>query len=209
MQGIYFNNDSQGCSSIFTQGLTKSLQVLHELFWLSNLEITLCIQITLNPNCQPFIISLKDYYQTHLSSMKTANCRKVVIIIDLSSIFRLSMKVAVNLNGYSARPAKTLSSVQRKTDIMRENVRHEHSTANTANWPSTLKTSRWEIEIIYSEATAVYMYICMNGHRVNFSLILGPWWDLCEVSLTMQGLWQEEDPKRKGLSFLKLYLGIR
>lgn len=52
------------------------------------------------------------------------------------------MKHAVNMNGYNARPAKHSSFPRTRTDIMRENVRHELSTANTAKLRSTLKTSR-------------------------------------------------------------------
>lgn len=65
-----------------------------------------------------------------------------VVLKPHSPHFRVSMKVVVNLSGLSAKPAKTSSFVQRRTDITRENVKHGHSTADTANSLLILKKSR-------------------------------------------------------------------
>lgn len=91
-----------------------------------------------------------------------------VVIIYLSSIFRLSMKVAVTLSGYSARPAKPPSFVRRRTDIMRGSVKRERSTVNTAKWPSALKTSRWEIKIVQWKDGCLFI----NVHKIIFSCSL-------------------------------------
>lgn len=56
--------------------------------------------------------------------------------------FSLSTKVVANWSGLSAKPAKPSFYVQTRTNTMRENVKPERSTANTANSPFILKTSR-------------------------------------------------------------------